>query len=245
MKAQLRTPSPSRRTAHSVAGLVAVFAALGMALGSCAIQPPSHGLTPFPVQPESSPTAQPTRATEAATEISPNLRPMRERKFWEVIDRSREASAGDSEQQASAMEAVLATMKPAEIASFNATFIEKNNELYTWELWGAVYVLYEGCSDDCFDYFRSWVVGQGRDYYNAVQRDPLVLGDGRLTYASQSDDAEWFHYAAEDAYRRANGGDLYEDYPQTPSTLLGTEPSGTPWDEDKVEALYPELAPLP
>ena len=43
---------------------------------------------------------------------------------------------------------------------------------------------------------------------------------------------------------RAAVSDLYTDYPQTPSTIAGGEPSGTAWDEEEVESLYPDLTPL-
>ena len=33
---------------------------------------------------------------------------------------------------------------------------------YDWNLWGAAYLMKGGCSDDAFDYFRGWLVAQGR-----------------------------------------------------------------------------------
>ena len=135
-------------------------------------------------------------------------------------------------------------MPPEQIASFNATFVSKNLELYTWDLWGAAYVLVGGCSDDCFEYFRNWVVGQGRHYYNAVKRNPLSLADGRLTSDDEIGHAESLAYTGQDAYLRSSGGrDLYEDYPESPSTIAGREPAGTAWDEDDVERLYPASLP--
>ncbi|WP_449342020.1 DUF4240 domain-containing protein [Streptomyces aurantiogriseus] len=34
---------------------------------------------------------------------------------------------------------------------------------YTWDLWGAAWVLLDGASDDAFDFFRCWLIGQGRE----------------------------------------------------------------------------------
>lgn len=170
---------------------------------------------------------------------------MEDGNFWDIIDRSLKASDGSIERQATELEDILAALPPEQVASFQNAFVAKNLKLHTWELWGAAYVLNGGCSDDCFEYFRNWVVGQGSDYYNAVRSNPQALGDGRLSYAFESDDAELLAYAGEDAYRRASGGrDLYQDYPQTPSTIAGGEPAGTAWDEDEVETLYPGLTPL-
>ena len=36
------------------------------------------------------------------------------------------------------------------------------DDSYRWDLWGAAYLANGGCSDDGFDYFRGWLIGQGR-----------------------------------------------------------------------------------
>lgn len=231
-----------------------VMVPLVMVLGACGELPPAGSTGPNPAETISGstpPAEVEPDLIESATvspptaSVKPGLRLMEDGQFWDIVDRSLEASNGSIEGQATELEDILAALPPARVASFNARFVSKNLELYSWELWGAAYVLNGGCSDDCFEYFRSWVVGQGKDYHKAVKRDPQVLGDGRLSFAFESDDAELLPYAVEDAYRRASGGrDLYQDYPQSPSTIAGGEPSGTPWDEDEVENLYPGLTSL-
>jgi hypothetical protein len=171
---------------------------------------------------------------------------MEDVQFWNIIDRSQKASGGSTARQAVELEEILASLSPEQVASFNAAFVSKNLALYTWELWGAAFVLNEGCSDDCFEYFRNWVVGQGSAYYEAVRRDPQALADGRLESGEEIFDAELLAYAGDAAYMRTSGGrDLYEDYPQSPSTIADGEPSGAPWDEEEVASLYPGLTPLP
>ncbi|WP_181149803.1 DUF4240 domain-containing protein [Arthrobacter sp. MYb227] len=240
---------------RSKSGVVAVLVAVAMVLVGCAEQPPAGSSDPALVEttsvlpPSSTLEPRPTGTATVAqpsTSIKPGLQLMEDEQFWDITGRSLEASAGSIERQATELEDILGALPPAQVASFNARFVSKTNELYSWELWGAAYVLNGGCSDDCFDYFRNWVVGQGRDYFKAVQLDPQVLNDGRLSFAFESDDAELLSYAGADAYRRASGGrDLYEDYPQSPSTTTGSEPAGTAWDEDEVQDLYPEITPLP
>lgn len=172
---------------------------------------------------------------------------MKDRQFWDIIERSLASSRGSSERQAAELEEILAALPPAQIASFDASFTAKTDALYSWEIWGAVYVLLEYCADDCFEYFRNWVVGQGRDYYAAVSLDPLALGDGRLANDAEAGDAELLDYASVDAYARASGGrDLYEDYPDNPASATGSEPAGTrSWDEENVADFYPDLEPIP
>ncbi|MFF5790657.1 DUF4240 domain-containing protein [Paeniglutamicibacter sp. NPDC012692] len=215
-----------------------MLAALSMVLGACGVQPSPEVAAPRPIEPSA--VSTPPAA------VNTRLQYMNDRRFWDIIDRSLAASGGSTERQAAELEEILAAMPPAQIASFKATFVSKNLELYTWDLWGAAYVvLGGGCSDDCFEYFRNWVVGQGRDYFKALQRDTQVLADGRLVSDEQIGEAELLAYAGEDAYLRSSSGrDLYEDYPDSPSTIADGEPSGKAWDEEEVESLYPGLTPL-
>lgn len=227
-----------RRTPNAKPGAILVLAALSMVLNACGVQLPVEGAAPRPVEPSA--------VSQPATVVNPQMRHMNDRKFWDIIDRSLAASGGSTERQAAELEEILAAMPPDQIASFHATFVSKNLELYTWDLWGAAYVLLGGCSDDCFEYFRNWVVGQGRHFYIAVQQDPEVLADGRPGNDVEFGDAELLSYASEDAYLRSSGGrDLFEDYPGSPSTIAGGAPRGTAWDEDDVDNLYPGITPLP
>lgn len=235
--------------------MVAVLIILTLVLGACGVPPIAGEADPDAPEssaslPQSSNVDSQTNETATAgthaTSAAPESELMKENQFWEIIDRSLKASAGSIEQQAAELEDLLDTLPPTQVASFDARFVAKNFELYTWDLWGAAYVLNGGCSDDCFDYFRNWVVGQGQDYYDAVKRDPQTLNDGRLSFASESDDAESLSYAAADAYFRSSGGrDLYEDYPLNPPIVATNEPSGIRWNEEDLESLYPDLKPLP
>jgi len=46
---------------------------------------------------------------------------------------------------------------------------------YKQKLWAAA--MMNGCSDDSFDYFRGWLIAQGKDMYFAAPRDPDSLAD--------------------------------------------------------------------
>ena len=43
---------------------------------------------------------------------------------------------------------------------------------YTSELWNRVYCINLGCSDDCFKYFRTWMISQGKDIFYNTMKDP-------------------------------------------------------------------------
>lgn len=48
---------------------------------------------------------------------------------------------------------------------------------YRTSLWAAAYVINGGCSDDGFDYFRGWLILQGRKVFEQVVADPDALAD--------------------------------------------------------------------
>jgi hypothetical protein len=53
-----------------------------------------------------------------------------------------------------ALRTELRALSLDEIIAFEVAFRRYLNEAYTWDLWGAAYVIHGGCSDDGFEYFR-------------------------------------------------------------------------------------------
>ena len=48
---------------------------------------------------------------------------------------------------------------------------------YRTPLWAAAYAVNGGCSDNGFDYFRGWLIVQGREVFEHVVVDPDALAD--------------------------------------------------------------------
>lgn len=48
---------------------------------------------------------------------------------------------------------------------------------YRHDLWAAAYHLNGGCSDDGFEYFRGWLIAQGREVFDRAVADPDTLAD--------------------------------------------------------------------
>ena len=90
--------------------------------------------------------------------------PMQGDKFWQIVKRAAE-SDHDPDAHAEVLRAELRKLSLQEIISFEVAFRRYLNEAYTWDLWGAAYVIHGGCSDDGFEYFRRWLVSRGRDVY--------------------------------------------------------------------------------
>jgi Protein of unknown function (DUF4240) len=109
---------------------------------------------------------------------------------------------------------------------------------YTWELWGAAYVIEDGCSDDCFRDFRAYLISLGRDPYEAALKSPDSLAP--LVEDAETGDWENADDVAPEAYEDVTG----EDIPSGDSDLSG-RPRGEEWDDEQQDALvqrYPVLA---
>jgi hypothetical protein len=107
---------------------------------------------------------------------------------------------------------------------------------YTNELWAACYILNGGCSDDAFDYFRGWLVMQGREaFYNAL-RDPETLADIELP-TDEELEFESVLYAGVTAYEEKTGEGFPDDLRGFDYNLTGED-----WSEDDVDEKYPRLA---
>ena len=91
--------------------------------------------------------------------------------FWEVIAQSRSTGKKCTESARDLL-AILSKMPSAEIEAVARFQEDLMRTSYRWDLWGAAFVINGGCSDDGFDYFRGWLMLQGRDVWEAALGDP-------------------------------------------------------------------------
>ncbi|MDI3387220.1 DUF4240 domain-containing protein [Streptomyces sp. B-S-A8] len=166
---------------------------------------------------------------------------MDETEFWELIDSTRAAADGDPEDHADLLVERLVKLDPDAVLDFARHFEARYNRAYRWDLWGAAAVLLDGASDDAFDFFRCWLIGQGREVFEGALHDPDALADLLDDFDEEIDgDAEELGYAADEAYEQLTGtvaADL--GIPAAPA-----EPQGTPVDFEDDTALaryYPKL----
>ena len=155
--------------------------------------------------------------------------PMDESRFWKIIE--------DNRGDAARVESVLSRIAPDQIAEFQRIYWNHHNQLHRWDVWGAAFVINGGCGDDGFHYFKAWVIGKGRKAFETALASPDDLG--RFVSGADADegcDNESLNYAAENAFETVTGGELAH------GSIEGQEPSGTPWDEEEVDGLYPTLA---
>lgn len=166
---------------------------------------------------------------------------MDETEFWELIDATREAAGGDPEEQADALVDRLLRLDPELVLDFARHFEARYNRAYRWDLWGAAWLLLDGCSDDAFDYFRCWLIGQGREVFEGALHEPDALAGLLGEFDEEIDgDGEELGYAADEAYEQLTGT-VAPDLGIAPAPA---EPQGTPLDleDDRVLASrYPRL----
>ncbi|MFF4544154.1 DUF4240 domain-containing protein [Streptomyces sp. NPDC001435] len=166
---------------------------------------------------------------------------MEESEFWELVDAAREAAEGDPEEQADLLVERLLQLDPESVLDFARHFESRYNRAYRWDLWGAAWVLLDGASDDAFDFFRCWLIGQGRDVFEGALHDPDALADLLGEFDEEIDgDGEELGYAADEAYEQLTGT-VAPDLGLAPAP---SEPEGAPVDFESERVLaerYPKL----
>jgi len=166
---------------------------------------------------------------------------MDETEFWELVDTTREGAEGDPEEHADLLIERLTRLDPDSVLDFARHFESRYNRAYRWDLWGAAWVLLDGASDDAFDFFRCWLIGQGREVFEGALHDPDSLAHLLDDFDEDLDgDGEELGYAADEAYEQLTGV-VAPDLGIPPAA---PEPEGTPVDFESESALaerYPKL----
>lgn len=161
--------------------------------------------------------------------------------FWGIVDRTT-AAGDDQDAQAEALAQELRGLTPDEIERFATTFDELLTETYSWDLWGAAYVVEGGCSDDGFEYFRVWMLSRGRRFFEAARTDPDSLAELIPADYEEAPDFELLAYVASDVWSQKTGKSP-EDMPGRPQMAYDGDPSGKPFTDDEahLRARYPRL----
>lgn len=149
--------------------------------------------------------------------------------FWQIINRSRTGSDGTKDGCAGVLSWELSSFSPDEIMQFERIFVGYMDRAYTWDLWGAAYIIGGGCGDDSFMDFRAWLISRGRSLFDRAVLNPDCLAE--IDFASDAQGGaffETFAYVAGQVYRDKVGAEM-----PSLGVLRPTEPSGEPWDESR------------
>jgi hypothetical protein len=159
---------------------------------------------------------------------------MDEDKFWKLIEESKIQSKDDYELQVNILKGLLLKLEPKEIEKFDNTFTALLAGSYNYNLWGASYVINGGCSDDCFDYFRQYLIAHGKEKFYETIENP----DECVYWIKSESEELWegIQYSAFDAYKEKTGKQIPKTY--NPDWTL----KGEKFDENTIQEKYPKLA---
>lgn len=150
--------------------------------------------------------------------------------FWDLIETAKHNSESSSEQMDLLLTA-LETFKAAEIKKFRLVLDATMDTLLHWDVWALAYLAMGGCSDDAFEYFRSWLILQGRQVVATVVDDVQKLE----CLPSGSLRVEGLLSIPELAYENRSGKPL-RLAKRNPALVKGRQ-----WEESDLQSRYPIL----
>jgi hypothetical protein len=175
--------------------------------------------------------------------------------FWTLIEAAGAATGGDCRAMTAHLIAALRQRSVSDVLDWDHIHSWLMAESYRLELWGAAYLINGGCSDDGFDYFRGWLLGQGQATWQAALADPDSLAShpqvrARTPQQVPFDDlwCEDIWGVADRAYQALTGQELTVEvvdmHPWPPELLEEDWDPGEDWDFDDAAEMrqrYPRL----
>jgi hypothetical protein len=176
--------------------------------------------------------------------------PIDEARFWSLIEPLRSLPLAWREPH---LAGVLADLADDEVLAFAAEYEKAKVRAYTWELWGAGYVVMQGCSDDGFKEFRNWLISEGRATFEAVLAEPDRLAElATIPVSPEPELGDWpmlpeldlivlgrlGAFDSPDPMDDARLVEISRSFPPIPS-----QPAGTAWEESDavLSTRYPRL----
>ena len=171
-----------------------------------------------------------------------------EERYWQLIHETRGLSGGDQGRQEDLLVAALEKLPLKDIVGFRLRTERLLFDSYDQHLWCAGYIMNGGLSDDGFEYFRLWLIDQGREVFYRAKEDPDSLAElNSVADPEQDYDFEMLMYVPDKAFERKTGGAwLYEyiDVDNFPYNSGGYPELEFTWQEDdpvSMRSLCPNL----
>lgn len=131
----------------------------------------------------------------------PLLDAMDEELFWQLM----ETGGATTVERLDTLPDRLAAYGAPAIKMFGQMAMDRVAEAYREDVWALAYLLMDGCSDDAFEYFRNWLVLQGKTKFTAILGDPDGFDPTALT---EKPLAEGLMSAIEQAFVLRAGKDM-------------------------------------
>ncbi len=167
---------------------------------------------------------------------------MNEQIFWQLIDKARAANNSNFETQCVTLTELLASHTADEIVAFEHILREKIEEASTWPIMAATFVVCSFISDDTYEDFRAWMVGQGKELFYKMLKDPNEVC--KILTPKQAEDlgGEYMLFVAANAWleklNKENEDEFYELIEHPEEKVIDQQ-----WPETKeaYRKLFPEL----
>jgi hypothetical protein len=154
--------------------------------------------------------------------------------FWSLIEECR-GDGAECEECAEALLLRLKNMPTEKILEFQSHLDERMVETYRWDLWAVAAIIGGGCSDEGFEYFRGWLITQGREFYETAMMDPELAAKGMDP--GEVYECEDILYVPARAYEHVKGEIMAPRKMHFPQK----GPVGKPWEEEDLPTLFPDL----
>ncbi len=163
---------------------------------------------------------------------------MNRKKFWDLIETTR-PKTGDGKEHLQRVEKALSKLNAKDLVNFEEIRVTLMHESYDARLWEVLAILCGGgCGDDSFDYFRNWLIMQGKKVFAQVLEEPQQLPElyppGQLGFVQELGSLASSVFA--ERFPESDF-DAYYDGPYGPGELQGEL-----WNTDaELQAKYPEI----
>ena len=156
--------------------------------------------------------------------------------FWRVVDSVANDAGADMESRCVALETHLRGRPSEEILEFIHLFDSVYARAYTWDLWGAQYLIRGGCSDDAFSDFRSALISHGQTAFEGVLKEPDTLAMFDKDFLATLD-FEGYQYIAPKVICEKQGTEVAR------IGMHPKKPLGAPFEETRasLSARFPRL----
>lgn len=134
---------------------------------------------------------------------------MDEATFWAIIDSVK--GSGDEATHSHRLASKLEALSNDQLVQFYVCYQATMDRANLGDLWAAGVLLNGGYgSDDGFEYFRNWLIGQGSSVYRLAISTPDTLATVDVKFQDGQPIAEWesFGHIASDVFNNRTGGSI-------------------------------------
>jgi hypothetical protein len=125
---------------------------------------------------------------------------MNEQQFWELLDKGRALPHGNFETLCVNLTELLTEYSTEDIIQFEHLLRQKIEDASTWPIMAASFVVCSFISDDTYEDFRAWIVGQGKVNFEKILRDPNEICNLLTPGQAKNLGGEYMLFVAVNAY---------------------------------------------